>query len=83
MKNPYLCIMIVGILGAGALLGTLGVILLTLWGKPPSEALVTITGGCWGSLGTFLTVPPRGSVGAPGSSPPPIPSLEDRIRAGV
>lgn len=62
-KNPWLCIMIVGVFGMTLLIGLLGMLLLSYQDKHVGEGVLTIVGGAAGSLGTFLVTPPRGSHG--------------------
>lgn len=81
MRNPYLCIVIVLMLGMGGLLCGLGIIVLPLYGKPVPDSLQVLAGSTFGALAAFLVAPPRGSFGGGGQMPPP--SMDDRIRAGV
>jgi hypothetical protein len=71
VRNPYLCLLIVGVLGSVAISGTLGMIFMpfVLGGdvRPP-ESLVAVTSGAMGALASFLTQVPRGSVAAPGGN---------------
>jgi hypothetical protein len=68
MRNPYLCIVIVGILGCGGLLGIAGIIGLAANAKAIPESLIAVVSCAFGALASFLVAPPRGSVGA-GNSP--------------
>lgn len=63
MRNPWLCVIIVSALSAGSMIGILGCFVLSLYGKPASEALVSMVGTCVGSLASFLVHPPPNSVG--------------------
>jgi len=63
MRNPWLCISIVIILGLGGIIGLSGLIGLANAGKPTSEALIAIVAGCFGNLASFLVMVPKGSVG--------------------
>lgn len=65
MRNPWLCIVIVSIVGLGALTGTIGLVLLALYKVETPQALVATVSLCYGSLASFLVTPPRGSVGIP------------------
>lgn len=80
MRNPYLCLAIVTMLGLAGLLCGIGIILLPLYGKPVPESLPVLAGGVLGSLSSFLVAPPRGSAGAGGASAQ-VPPIDERIRA--
>jgi hypothetical protein len=70
MRNPWLCITIVLTLGAGALLGTVGLVVLALYHVDAPQALVATVATCYGALSSFLVQPPRGSIGlAEGQKP--------------
>jgi hypothetical protein len=62
-RNPYLCLTIVCLLGAIAIISLVGIIVLAAFNKEPPGALISIASGSMCSLGTFLVSPPRGSVG--------------------
>jgi hypothetical protein len=62
-RNPYLCLTIVIILGLVSFGGLAGIFALAFAGRPVPESLIAITSGAAGSLGSFLVMPPRGSVG--------------------
>ena len=68
MRNPYLCLTIVLVLGAGGILGLAGIILIAYAGHDVPQALIAIVSAAFGSLASFLVMPPRGSVGI---DPPP------------
>lgn len=76
MRNPWLCLSIVVVLGVCGLVGTAGMILLPAYGKEIPQALVAIVSGALGALSSFLVSPPRGSVGYTDGQDPP------RRRAG-
>lgn len=63
MRNPWLCIINLGSLAAGALLMTAGIIAITYAGHEAPAALWTMAGSLWGALSSFLVMPPRNSVG--------------------
>ena len=63
IRNPYLCILLVAMLGLIALGGLAGIIGLAACGKPVPESLIAIASGASGGLGSFLVMPPKGSVG--------------------
>lgn len=62
-RNPYLCLTIVVMLGLGGFVGLLGMIFLAYNNKSAPEALIAVCSASWGSLASFLVMPPRGSVG--------------------
>lgn len=64
-RNPWVCILIISILGLVAIGGTVGMVLLPIYGKPVAGELNVLVGGALGSLSSFLVQVPRGSVGAP------------------
>ena len=57
--------LIIAILGSGALLGTAGIILLTIYGKEPPQTLVATVSLCYGALSSFLVTPPSNSDNKP------------------
>jgi hypothetical protein len=63
MRNPWLCLAIVIILGLMAILGVGSITLLTLYERPVPESLVALTSTACGALASFLVQPPRGSHG--------------------
>lgn len=79
MKNPYLCLTIVCILGAAGGLCIAGLILLQLYGQKPPDSLIAIASATFGSLASFLVQPPKGQHG--GEPLPTVPSMEERIRS--
>lgn len=80
MRNPYLCLTIVAILGVGGLIGVGGIIGLAACGKPAPEALIAIISGAFGALSSFLVSPPRGSLGV-GATAEPQPAAIDPLTA--
>ncbi len=82
MRNPWLCITIVLMLGSFGLLCGVGIIILPMCGKPVPDSLNTMGGMALGALAAFLVNPPRGSVGMT-ATPIAVPPMEERIRAGV
>lgn len=65
MRSPWLCLTIVGFMGSGALLGTVGLVWLAANHIEAPQALVAAVSICYGSLSSFLVQPPKGSVGMP------------------
>lgn len=65
-RNPYICIVIVAILGGAGILNSLGVILLALNGKEAPQAIVALASAALGALASFLVQVPRGTAGATG-----------------
>lgn len=65
MRNPWLCISIIGGLIAGLILAVNWVGVLALHGIEIPPVLPYLTIGILGSLSSFLVQPPRGSVGIP------------------
>lgn len=63
MRNPWLCLTIVGFIGLGGIIGGVGMVLLAVYGKDIPPALAMLTAATFGSLSSFLVQPPRGSVG--------------------
>lgn len=78
LRNPYLCITIVWLLGVVTMTSLLGIIIINLAGKEPHSSLISLASGGMCGLTAFLVQPPRHSVGydepyaAPGPQPPPI-----------
>jgi hypothetical protein len=62
-RNPYICLAIIATLGTTLLIGTIGIIVLSFYGREPPQALVGIVGIAAGSLSSFLVSVPRGSAG--------------------
>lgn len=81
MKNPYLCLVIVCILGGAGGLCIAGMVLLQLYGQKAPESLIAIASAAFGSLASFLVQPPKGQHG--GAPIPTVPPLEERIRSGL
>lgn len=66
MRNPWLCLIIVGALASPVIaLSACGVM-----GRDPGAALVEMAKYCSGALAAFLVQIPRGSVGAPAGHQP-------------
>jgi hypothetical protein len=65
VKNPWLCLIIVATLGVTVVLGTAGLVVLSLYHVDAPQALVAVVTGALGSLASFLVQPPRGSIGIP------------------
>lgn len=63
-RNPYLCIVIISVLGAVAILGVAGGILCSIYGTTLPEFVPYAVASCVGALSSFLVMPPRGSAGA-------------------
>lgn len=63
MKNPWLCLTIVGVLGMSVIVGLIGIIALALYDKQSPESLVGVVSTAIGALASFLVSIPRGSVG--------------------
>lgn len=76
MRNPWLCIAIVGTLGLTILIGVIGMVVLALYGRPTPTELVAVVTTCTGAMSSFLVQPPRGSIGV--GSPTPLPPPQVR-----
>lgn len=63
MRNPYLCLVIVGSLGLCSLVGVVGMFALAYAGRAVPGEAIAIVAGAVGSLSSFLTRPPKGSAG--------------------
>ena len=63
MRNPWLCITIVATLGLTLLVGVVGMVVLSAYGKTVPGELTATIGTCVGALSSFLVMPPRGSIG--------------------
>lgn len=70
-KNPWLCLMVAGILGLVAVTGLIFIGTCAVLGRPVPSELTMVTIAAASSLPGFLTVVPRGSFGY-SSSPNPI-----------
>lgn len=87
-RNPWICLTIVGLLGAVALVCVGGIIAASLRGVTPDNTLSFTLGTCIGSLSSFLVNVPRGSVGVPepqplGPPPPPAAAAAQRAAGEV
>ena len=61
--NPYICLLVVGLIGAIAILGTGGIMVASMYQRDVPQALVAIVSTCLGSLASFLVSLPRGTAG--------------------
>jgi len=60
LRSPYVCVSIVAILGAVAIIGSAGVVACAMLGKESPPALVAIVSTTLGSLASFLVhIPTR------------------------
>jgi len=77
VRNPWLCVTVVLMLGLLAIGGMFGIIFLALRGVPVPESVITITAAAAGGLSTFLVSPPKGSVGLGTADPKGQPRQEE------